>query len=129
MVYSEEVDGAVCITCALFSRSRSTLGQFVNSPFRTWQKKNEKCKDHQTARYHQELLQLADEFRARIEKPEEGVDALIDNRIAQNVVRNRKILKSLADAVLYCGRQCIALRRHREKIDGPGNPGNFLSLV
>ena len=56
MVYSEEVDGTFCIACALFCRSRSTLGQFVNSPFRTWQKKNEKCKDHQTARYHQESL-------------------------------------------------------------------------
>ena len=44
----------------------------------------------------------------------------------ENIKRNRTILKAIADAVLYCGRQCIALRGHRES---SSNPGNFLSLL
>ena len=32
-------------------------------------------------------------------------------------------------AVLYCGRQCIALRGHREKLNQSENPGNFLALL
>ena len=73
-------------------------------------------------------MHLADQVRVRIEKSE-GVAVLSNNRIAENIVRNSKILKGIADAVLYCGRQCIALRGHREKMDSPGNLGNFLSLV
>lgn len=129
MVYSNAVDGAFCISCALFCPNRCAKGQFVNVPFRNWHKKNQKCHDHQTTKYHQEALQVADEFSIRIEHPEVGVVALINNRLAENIERNRRILKCIADAVLYCGRQCIALRGHREALDVPGNHGNFLSLV
>ena len=31
--------------------------------------------------------------------------------------------------MLYCGRQCIALRGHREKLTQSENPGNFLALL
>ena len=30
---------------------------------------------------------------------------------------------------MFCGRQCIALRGDVEKIDQPGNPGNFLAML
>ena len=56
----------------------------MNLPFRNWHKKNEKCKEHQTALYHQEALHLADQFRQSIEHPEAGVTALISNRVAEN---------------------------------------------
>ena len=31
--------------------------------------------------------------------------------------------------MLYCARQCIALRGDAESVESPGNPGNFLSLL
>ena len=107
MVYSEDADGIFCIAWALFCWTRNAKRQFVNTPFRTWQ-------NHQRAGYHQESWHLADQFRVRIEKPQEGVAALMNNCISENIVRNRNILKRIADAVLYCGRQCIALRGHRK---------------
>ena len=40
------------------------------------------------------------------------------------------MLKSIASAVLFCGRQCIALRGVSEDLDSSsGNPGNFLALL
>lgn len=32
-------------------------------------------------------------------------------------------------AILFCGKQCIALRGDHEEMSGMGNPGNFLSLL
>ena len=36
---------------------------------------------------------------------------------------------SIASAVLYCGRQCIALRGDAEDGKSVGNPGNLLGLL
>lgn len=129
MVYSEALDGAFCIACALFCTSRTNKGQFVNQPFRMWQKKSKKCKDHERAQYHQEALCLADDFAQKVKNPETSVVALIDKRRAANIEQNRSILKCIAEAVLFCGKQCIALRGDSESINTPGNPGNFLSLL
>ena len=50
-------------------------------------------------------------------------------RRKNRIEENRLVLKAIARAVLYCGRQCIALRGHREKLDQSENPGNFLALL
>ena len=53
----------------------------------------------------------------------------MDKRKAINIERNRAVLKSIARAVLYCGRQGIALRGDAESVDTSANPGNFLALL
>jgi len=53
----------------------------------------------------------------------------VGTRKAANIEYNRRILKSLAIAVLFCGKQCIVLRGDIQKPDAPGNPGNFLALL
>ena len=55
--------------------------------------------------------------------------AQIDARKATNIKHNRTIPRTIARAVLYCSRQCIALRGDVESIDKLGNPGNFLALL
>ena len=57
------------------------------------------------------------------------ISAMTDSRKAANINENRHILKSVAETVLYCGRQCIALRGDNEKLlpHSAGNPGNFLA--
>jgi len=64
-----------------------------------------------------------------VEQPHTTITAQVDARKAANVKRNRAVLKLIASAVLYCGRQCIALRGDAEGIESPGNPGNFLALL
>jgi hypothetical protein len=59
----------------------------------------------------------------------------IDNRlksIAQaDIAKNRFIIKCMAEAILLCGKQCIALRGHRDDSTASlfSNKGNFLALL
>lgn len=117
--------------CAPFNgvHGVSIKGKLVTSPFRTWQKKSEKFKAHESSAYHHESVVLADELKRRIEHPEEAITAVIDKEKAANIAKNRNILKSIIRAVLFCGQQCIALRCDAENLDTPGNPGNFLALL
>ena len=133
LAYSTQLDGAFCVPCALFNGSgvkgRLQLGKLVTRPFRAWQKMSEKFAEHQSTKYHQACMELADDLKRRIEHPQQALPVLLDQRRAENIEKNRAIVKSLARAVLFCGRQCIALRGGSEQLDTPGNPGNFLALV
>ena len=108
MAYSEEVDGVFYISCAIFCTDLSK-GIFVNKPFRVWNKRSEKAKEHESSLYHQKCLELADTFKHNVEHPDASITSQVDARKAANIERNRSILKSLATAVLFCGKQCIAL--------------------
>ena len=114
--------------CALFCTDLSR-GIFVNKPFRVWNKRSEKAKEHESSLYHQRCMELAENFKRAVEHPEVTITSQVDARKAENIQHNRIILKSLASAVLFCGRQCIALGGDAEKPETPGNPGNFLALL
>ena len=64
-----------------------------------------------------------------MEHPETSLPAIINARRATNIAQNRRVLKSIARAILFCGKQCIALCGDAEQMDTPGNPGNFLALL
>lgn len=74
MVYSEEVDGAFCIYCTIFC-SDSSKGAFVNKPFRVWNKKSEKVREHENSLYHQRALEQADNFRRSVEQLQSIISA------------------------------------------------------
>lgn len=129
MVYSEQVDGVFCIACAICC-ARPSLGKFVTDPFRVWNKKSEKLKEHERCRYHQNALEQADHLKQSIEHPHTTIIAQVDARKAANIKHNKEVLKSIASAVLFCGRQCIALRGVSEDLaSSSGNPGNFIALL
>ena len=75
---------------------------------------------------HQKCIELEDSFKHNVEHPDASITYHVDTRKA---ARNRRILKSLASAVLFCGKQCIALRGDIEKPEALGNPRNFLALL
>ena len=111
------------------AKKRRNKGQLVNRPFTAWHKRTEKCKEHELTHYHQESLQQAEIFTQAVEHPTSTVSTLLDTKKAANVERNRTILKCVLEAVIYCGRQCIALRGDNEKLNESCNPGNVLSLL
>ena len=74
----------------------------------------QKVHPHTTFKYHQEALAIADQFIASIENPHATVSVMHDTKRAENIVRNRHIVKCLAECVLFCGRQCIPLRGDNE---------------
>uniref|UniRef100_A0A671VMP9 DUF4371 domain-containing protein n=1 Tax=Sparus aurata TaxID=8175 RepID=A0A671VMP9_SPAAU len=68
-------------------------------------------------------------FLQSIENPKTQISVRMDSAKEANINENRHILKCVAETVLYCGRQCIALRGSAEKQHSTGNPGNFLALM
>ncbi|XP_062508652.1 zinc finger MYM-type protein 1-like [Corticium candelabrum] len=128
MVYSEQVNGVFCIARGIFV-AKVSKGKCVCKPFRNWNKKGEKAKEHEQCLYHHQAIEQADNFKRTLENPDTTITAQSDTRRAANVARNRAVLKSIASAVLYCARQCIALRGDAESVESPGNPCNSLSLL
>ena len=104
-------------------------GSLVTKPFQAWQKKSEKFANHEKTSYHQCSLQMAEQLLHSVEHPERNIPAQFSSKRADNIARNRGILRSVASAVLFCAKQCIALRGDAEQLDTPGNPGNFLALL
>ena len=132
LVYSLKLDGAFCLPCVLFngkSASANISGVLVTKPFTAWQKKSEKFSEHEKTKYHQASLELSDVLIRSVEHPEMSLPAMINTKRALNITQNRAVLKSIARAVQFCGKQCIGLRGDDEHLDMPGNPGNFLALL
>ena len=128
MMYSECIDGVFCTACAIFC-SDASKSKFVTKPFRKWNKKSEKAKEHEHSTHHPKAMEQADNLKQAVECPHTAISAQIDSSKAANIERNREVLKSIARAVLFCGRQCIAWRCDVENLDTPENPGNFLALL
>ena len=128
MVYSEKVDGVFCIVCTMFCTDPFKC-YFVSKPFCRWNKNSENAKEHVQSKYHQKCVELTDNLKFTIEHPDTAIVSRIDAHKAANIKHNRSLLKSIASAVLFCGRQCNALRGDIEDYDAPGNHGNFLSLL
>ena len=129
-VYSRVEDGLFCLPCVLFARIHD-LGQFVHKKFNTWSKKTKKFASHNGANYHQFAITQADSLKSVIQKPASSIDSQLRQIHASDIAKNRGILKSMAEAVLLCGRQGIALRGHRDDstAEGDSNKGTFLALL
>jgi len=69
------------------------------------------------------------QFLQSVEKPQTQIAVRMDSKKKANIKENRHILKSVAESVLCCGRQWIALRGTSEKQKPTGNPGNFLAQI
>ena len=85
--------------------------------------------NHSSSKYHLDATEDAMLFKRSIEQPEVNVDVQLNKEKRCKIEENRHIVKCAAEAVLYCGRQCIALRGHSEKLQDASNPGNFLALL
>ena len=129
LVYSPSLDGVLCLHCALFSDNRKQKGALVNRPFNKWTKISSELADHANNAYHSRAMSASKLFVDCINKPELTLPDRFDTTRRQRRVENRHILKMIIKAILFCGKQCIALRGDHEQMSGMGNPGNFLSLL
>ena len=131
LVYSMKLDGAFCICCALFlnATERKQSTSLINAPFSKWHKKTKIIGSHQSKGNHLVAFERAKLFLQSHENPNTRISVRMDSAKEANIKENRHILKCVAEAVLYCGRQCIALRGSAEQQHCRGNPGNFLALL
>lgn len=130
LVYSDKLDSVFCIHCALFAKSRQQLSQLVNIPFNNWSKFKEKMDSHAKHSYHKESLAESKAFESKMERPNTTLPRIINHELQQRTQENRKILRHVIAALLFCARQCIGLRGTNESIENiSSNPGNFLAFL
>ena len=74
---------------------------------------------------------LTESFLTSVENPGQNVNNRIEDEKRKNITRNRRIVKCVSEAILFCGGQCIALRGDKEVLneDSCGNTGNFLAVL
>ena len=81
---------------------------------------------HASSKYHADAVEAALTFNQLTEQPHLNIGARLDLELVNVIQENRHVI-NCAQCILYCGMQCIALRGDNERIDQPGNPGNFFS--
>lgn len=144
LTYSKIQDGVFCKYCVLFSQeyvgksNSQQLGQLVNQPFRFWRKTTEKLREHQSKKYHAHSLLTAENLKSIAEGHTKSVIDIIDTASLQQAKENRKKLIPIIKTVLFCGRNGLALRGHRdcgqisetdENMEDKSHEGNFRQLL
>ena len=129
LVYSPELDGGFCLPCFFFATNRSAKGVLVNSAFTRWTKVTTTLGSHATLEYHLESLTKADAFKCGYEDPEKTIRGHFNKELVEHIAKNRLIMERIVRAILYLGKQGLALRGRGEDPRRGSNPGNFLSLL
>ena len=93
---------------------------------------------HEKLNYHKEAVVTKDNFyKSVIEARYNNILSQLDKAHQEEVLRNRSYLLSIADTVLMCARQNIALRGHRNEVgcvsvngvEPEENDGNFRAIL
>ena len=128
LAYSKYLDGAFCLPCVLFGRNANNVGRLVKSPLTFWTSATGRFKKHSHSETHNHAVLSMDNFVRVMRRQIVPVDQQLDNVMRQQIDKNRKILSSLFQTVIFCGQNNIALRGHRD--EGPNNAkGNFQALL
>ena len=86
------------------------------------------------SKYHLQAVGKAESFKSVKENKVLSIDQQVSSICAEIVSQNRKKMKRMAETIIFCGRQGIALRGYRHDWkhvkDAPAeNPGNILALL
>ena len=139
-MYSEKDNGGYCKFCVLFGQAPYSVlslnSTLVTCPFINFKKASDRLRDHfcGASKYHLQAVEIAKDFKATMEHKVVPIDQRISTIRAEEVANNRKKIKSVAEAIIFCGRQGIALQGHiddwKRLEELPySNPGNFLALL
>ena len=140
LAYSESENGGFCKYCVVFGRSAGAfpsreLVVFVTKPFVNFKKASEKFQEHfNESRYHKSAKDAAITFSVVMDKRELAIDNQLNKIRKERIAKNRRKLLSIVETLIFCGRQGIAFRGHRDDQsscdeDELANHGNFLSLL
>ena len=130
--YSISVDGGYCIHCVLFAMFRGILGQLVTSPMKIFTRATLTLKEHNTQQSHLMAMEDSASFTGIMEGRQLSVQQQLQTHGSRQIQKNHEILQSILKVIIFCGKQNISLRGHRESMSSnasQGNPGNFISLL
>ncbi|KAG1714421.1 repressor of the inhibitor of the protein kinase [Nymphon striatum] len=138
LVYSKSQNGGYCLPCVLFVHhpggSGCQFGTLIERPFTNFRKALGKegilCTHEQTP-FHKTFVVAVDTFLRTHDKPEERIDFRLEQQRQKQFDKNKAALSSIVDCIIYLGRQCSALRGHRDDstADATKNKGNLHSLI
>ena len=129
LAYSTSQNGAYCKVCSLFCDS-SKADKLVKSPLTFWTTATQKFKKHEKSEVHKNASLLADNFLKVMKSKQKPISEQLNEAVASQVRKNRMKLKPIIEIILFCGRQNIPLRGHRESSSSiDNNPGNFKELL
>ena len=116
--------------CVLLA-NRPNLWQFVTTKFNIWTKKTRKFAEHNSTEYHKDCLARVEALENAIVNEQSSLPSRLSTVTDIEIAANRYIIKCMVDAILFCGKQCLALRGHRDDFtaDPESNKGNFLALI
>lgn len=98
-----------CKVCALFVTD-DTLGKFVCTPYKNWNKASGAMSSHSALKYHQDVLAKAEMFIDAMKNPSKNITTQMDTKILKQIEVNRQVLASIVKIVVVAGRQGLALR-------------------
>ena len=113
LTYSTTEDGVYCKVCVVFSK-HSNRTRLVTLPLTFWTNATDKLKKQATSKMHKNALVLADNFIRVIKSQQKSIGEQMSEAVALQVEYNKKKLQSIVKNILFCGRQNISLRGHRE---------------
>ena len=129
--YSVNREAAYCFPCRWFSsRLNRPDAPFTQVGFRDWKHatgQKGRLIGHRKSMAHVEAVHTWKEYKVNIQHGTTITRSL--DKIGKNVIKeNRHYVKTIAEIILLCARQEIALRGHDETGESL-NPGNFQSLL
>ena len=134
LVNSKRYDPVFCLPCTLFGKSEiSEKSKFSkNTGFSSWFKISEKVskplsceetceKNISNYSKHSVMMAIAECLIQRFQNPTATIPYNFEATREIQICKNRQILKWVIKTIILCGKQCIALRGHREYIHNSSN--------
>ena len=101
----------------------------MKSPISFWTTAAQKFSEHMLkSEVHKTATLKADNFLKIMQSQMEPIDQQLQSAIATQIAESKLKLHSIVKTIIFCGRQNISLRGHRED-DQSKNPGNFKALL
>ena len=137
LVYSEQEDGAYCLSCILFltqPKNGSQAAKLITTPCKKWRKATDYLFTHaDECEYHKMSYNRFNAFLNTQNNPSIHIDQRMTNSASETVERNRRILKSILRALEYLVHQGLTLQGCRDDGAAIGdnsiNKGNFKVLL
>lgn len=143
LTYSVSQEGLFCRVCAIFAPSHAghtksqKLGKLVVEPLSNYGRllgTDGYLDAHVKTSYHENSLIAAKDFKTSMMHPSRKIINMLDADRRARVMENRSRLVPIIKTVIFCGRQGLSMRGHRDSgelsFEDPSyNDGNFRALL
>ena len=140
LVYSKQADGGFCLPCVLFAPGHgyhgSNPGVLGCRPLTNFRKALETLRKHLDKEHHKAAIVCAEKFERSMSGQQPDIQQMLSKSLADRISTNCQKLSSIMKTIVFCGRQNIALRGHRDSaldverdLDNFQNHGNILALL